>query len=155
MRARVRRKHGSRARRRSGRAQPRGSRRRSTSSTIDDERRDATVRLDIRNSRIEDFHDVWARARAFAFDGFSLQCAVAACFGRRSTTWTSARPLLRRRTGPDRRRDCEWVVTSSRPGRTLRPERVRVRQDASGMPGSLRLAVGRRHVRVVRRVPAR
>lgn len=56
------------------------------------EKFEAMVKLDTRNSRMKDFHDVWALAGAFAFDGTSLQRAVAACFERRGTLWTAETP---------------------------------------------------------------
>ena len=56
------------------------------------EKFEAMVKLDTRNSRMKDFHDVWALAGAFAFDGTSLQRAVAACFERRGTPWTAETP---------------------------------------------------------------
>jgi predicted nucleotidyltransferase component of viral defense system len=43
----------------------------------------AMVTLDTRNSRMKDFHDVWALSEAFAFEGRRLQAAIAACFARR------------------------------------------------------------------------
>lgn len=58
------------------------------------EKFEAMVKLDTRNSRMKDFHDVWALSRAFAFDGISLQAAVAACFERRGTPWTSEAPRV-------------------------------------------------------------
>ncbi len=50
------------------------------------------VELDIRNSRMKDFHDVWALSTAFAFNGPTLQRATAACFERRGTPWTDGVP---------------------------------------------------------------
>jgi hypothetical protein len=58
------------------------------------EKLQAMVTLDTRNSRMKDFHDLWALAGAFAFDGPSLQRAVAACFGRRDTPWASEAPRV-------------------------------------------------------------
>jgi len=58
------------------------------------EKFEAMVSLDVRNSRMKDFHDIWALAGAFAFDGPSLQRAVAACFERRGTPWTGERPRV-------------------------------------------------------------
>jgi len=56
------------------------------------EKFEAMVKFDTRNSRMKDFHDVWALAGAFAFDGPSLQQAVTACFERRGTPWTGEAP---------------------------------------------------------------
>jgi len=56
------------------------------------EKFEAMVKLDTLNSRMKDFHDVWALAGAFAFDGETLQRAVAACFERRGTPWSDEAP---------------------------------------------------------------
>ncbi len=58
------------------------------------EKFEAMVTLDTRNSRMKDFHDVWALTGAFAFDGSSLRRSVAACFERRGTIWTGATPRV-------------------------------------------------------------
>jgi hypothetical protein len=58
------------------------------------EKFEAMVSLDVRNSRMKDFHDIWALAGAFAFDGAPLGRAVAACFARRGTPWSSERPRV-------------------------------------------------------------
>lgn len=56
------------------------------------EKFEAMVKLDLRNSRMKDFHDLWALARFFRFKGPVLQAAVAACFQRRGTPWTEQIP---------------------------------------------------------------
>lgn len=56
------------------------------------EKFEAMVTLDRRNSRMKDFHDVWALSTAFAFDGPRLRSAIAACFARRGTAWTPEAP---------------------------------------------------------------
>lgn len=56
------------------------------------EKFEAMIKLGTRNSRMKDFHDIWALAGAFAFDGATLQRAVAACFSRRATPWTIEGP---------------------------------------------------------------
>jgi len=58
------------------------------------EKFEAMVKLDTQNSRMKDFHDVWALAGAFRFDGAALQGAVAACFERRRTAWTEETPRV-------------------------------------------------------------
>ena len=58
------------------------------------EKFEAMVKLDTRNSRMKDFHDVWALAGAFEFHGATLQRAVAACFDRRGTLWTDEAPRV-------------------------------------------------------------
>jgi hypothetical protein len=44
------------------------------------------------NSRMKDFHDVWALSSEFAFEAPVLREAIAACFERRGTVWTSEIP---------------------------------------------------------------
>jgi hypothetical protein len=56
------------------------------------EKFEAMVKLETRNSRMKDFHDIWALAGAFAFDGARLERAVAACFERRATAWADEVP---------------------------------------------------------------
>jgi hypothetical protein len=56
------------------------------------EKFEAMVKLDTRNSRMKDFHDVWALAGAFFFEGARLRSAVAACFERRGTVWPTGAP---------------------------------------------------------------
>lgn len=56
------------------------------------EKFEAMVKLDLRNSRMKDFHDIWALAGAFEFDGRSLRKAIAACFERRTIPWTLEKP---------------------------------------------------------------
>lgn len=58
------------------------------------EKFEAMVKLGTRNSRMKDFHDVWALADAFGFDGPSLLRAVAACFERRGAPWTGETPRV-------------------------------------------------------------
>jgi hypothetical protein len=58
------------------------------------EKFEAMVKLDTRNSRMKDFHDIWELAGTFAFDSESLQRAVAACFERRGTPWTEEAPRV-------------------------------------------------------------
>lgn len=52
----------------------------------------AMVSLDVQNSRMKDFHDIWALSNAFAFEGPSLRQAIAACFERRQTAWDEEAP---------------------------------------------------------------
>lgn len=56
------------------------------------EKFEAMVKLDVRNSRMKDFHDLWALARSFRFEGPMLQVAVEACFQRRGTPWAEEIP---------------------------------------------------------------
>ena len=58
----------------------------------------AMVYLGRTNSRMKDFHDVWALSEAFAFDGAELTRAVIETFSRRETAWTRDVPeVLERR----------------------------------------------------------
>jgi hypothetical protein len=52
----------------------------------------AMVALDDRNSRMKDFHDLWALSGALAFDGAALGRAISACFARRQTALTPEAP---------------------------------------------------------------
>lgn len=56
------------------------------------EKFEAMVQLGRRNSRMKDFHDVWALASAFAFQGPPLRRAVTQCFDGRGTAWLSDLP---------------------------------------------------------------
>jgi hypothetical protein len=56
------------------------------------EKFEAMVKLGTRNSRMKDFHDIWALADTFGFDGPPLQRAIAACFERRATPWLAEVP---------------------------------------------------------------
>jgi len=56
------------------------------------EKFEAMVKLGTRNSRMKDFHDLWALSEGFDFEGSALRGAVAACFERRGTRWTQEVP---------------------------------------------------------------
>ena len=56
------------------------------------EKFDAMVKLGRRNSRMKDFHDVWALSSKFAFEGPVLREALVACFERRRAPWTENPP---------------------------------------------------------------
>ena len=58
------------------------------------EKFEAMVKLDVRNSRMKDFHDVWALSTSFAFDGPVLRRAITTCFDRRGTPWTEEMPRV-------------------------------------------------------------
>ena len=47
----------------------------------------------MQNSRMKDFHDIWALSETFSFDGSLLREAIRACFARRATDWTTQTPL--------------------------------------------------------------
>ena len=56
------------------------------------EKFEAMVHLGRLNSQMKDFHDIWALSISFPFDGLELGNAVAKCFERRGTAWTSELP---------------------------------------------------------------
>lgn len=56
------------------------------------EKFEAMVRLGRRNSRMKDFHDIWALSSEFAFEGSMLREAVSTCFERRGMVWTPEVP---------------------------------------------------------------
>jgi len=49
------------------------------------EKLEATVKLDLMNSRMKDFYDIWILAREFEFEGEVLSHAIHATFERRQT----------------------------------------------------------------------
>ena len=57
------------------------------------EKFEAIVQLGQQNSRMKDFHDIWALSETFSFDGSVLREAIQACFARRGTDWTTRTPL--------------------------------------------------------------
>jgi len=56
------------------------------------EKFNAMVTLDTRNSRMKDFHDIWALSAQLPFDGQRTRQAIAATFERRGTAWTAEVP---------------------------------------------------------------
>jgi hypothetical protein len=56
------------------------------------EKFESMVKLGTQNSRMKDFHDIWALAGEFAFDGITLRNAITACFDRRGTAWAQEVP---------------------------------------------------------------
>ena len=57
------------------------------------EKFEAIVQLGQQNSRMKDFHDIWALSETFSFDGSVLSEAIKACFARRRTGWTTLAPV--------------------------------------------------------------
>ena len=58
------------------------------------EKFEAMVQLGAKNSRMKDFHDVWALSEAFDFEGTELRAAVQGCFKRRGTEWGPETPAV-------------------------------------------------------------
>ena len=61
-------------------------------STSVAEKFEAMVRFGHRNSRMKDFHDIWALSDRFFFDGEKLRRAIRDCFSRRGTDLNSEPP---------------------------------------------------------------
>ena len=61
-------------------------------STSVAEKFEAMVRFGQRNSRMKDFHDIWALSDRFIFDGEKLRQAIRDCCSRRGTDVTSETP---------------------------------------------------------------
>ncbi len=57
----------------------------------------AMVALNIANTRIKDFYDIWSLSRAREFDGATLAKAIAATFNRRATPLPEEAPLAQLR----------------------------------------------------------
>ena len=51
------------------------------------------VALDIANTRIKDFYDIWSLSRVREFDGATLAAAILATFKRRTTPLPQVAPL--------------------------------------------------------------
>ncbi len=56
------------------------------------EKFEAMVQLGFRNSRMKDFHDLWALSEQFDHDGAALRDALSCCFARRGTDWSAETP---------------------------------------------------------------
>lgn len=61
--------------------------------TVVAEKLHAMVELDINNSRMKDFYDLWILSRHFTFDGALLIQSIQLTFGRRQTPLPSTAPL--------------------------------------------------------------
>ena len=62
-------------------------------STSVAEKFEAMVQFGHRNSRMKDFHDIWALSDRFFFDGRKLRQAISDCFSRRGTDLNSEPPV--------------------------------------------------------------
>ncbi len=56
------------------------------------EKFDAMVQLGRDNSRMKDFHDIWALSSEFAFAGPALRAAIVGSFAQRGTAWSPELP---------------------------------------------------------------
>src|SRR5204862_8164682 len=57
------------------------------------EKFEAMVRLDLENSRMKDFYDIWVLSREFEFEGATVGAAIRATFKRRKMELAAATPL--------------------------------------------------------------
>jgi hypothetical protein len=64
-----------------------------TPETAIAEKLHAMVALDMANTRLKDFYDVWALSGALGFDGPTLGAAIRATFERRQTALPESRPI--------------------------------------------------------------
>ena len=77
--------------------------------TVVAEKFEAMVSLQLGNSRMKDFFDVWTLARAFPFDGATLSQALEATFARRRTSLPTQPPLaLTSAFGEDAAKQMQW-----------------------------------------------
>lgn len=72
------------------------------------EKFEAAISLGTRNSRMKDFHDLWALSEAFAFDGERLRRAVTSCLERRETSWRQPPVALRMTFYESEDLDARW-----------------------------------------------
>ena len=77
--------------------------------TVVAEKFEAMVSLELGNSRMKDFYDVWTLAHAFLFDGATLSHAIKATFARRGTPISVEPPIaLTSRFGEDPAKQKQW-----------------------------------------------
>jgi hypothetical protein len=77
--------------------------------TVIAEKFQAMVSLDMANSRMKDFYDIWIMARSFDFDGTLLKTAVERTFERRRTPVPAEAPIaLTARFYSDPAKEAQW-----------------------------------------------
>lgn len=78
--------------------------------TVVAEKFEALVALDLTNTRMKDFYDMWTLSRAFDFDGQTLLQAVCNTFERRKTALPDEMPLaLTERFGEEASKIAAWA----------------------------------------------
>lgn len=91
--------------------------------TVVAEKLEALVALDMRNSRMKDFFDLWVIAKTFAFDGPTLAAAVATTFERRKTPLPATAPAaLTEAFSQDAGKQAQWRAFLKRTSITLAPQ---------------------------------
>jgi hypothetical protein len=96
--------------------------------TVVAEKFQAIVALDMLNTRLKDFYDIWAIAGSFAFDGAVLSRAIQATFDRRQTplpveTPRRSRPPSLTRSRRNGQRSCGGPKSRWRPNRSRQSRR--------------------------------
>ncbi len=91
--------------------------------TVVAEKLEALVSLDMRNSRMKDFFDLWVIAKTFDFNGSTLAAAVAATFERRSTSFPQGLPVALTKTfSNDTGKQSQWRAFLNRTTIAIAPE---------------------------------
>jgi predicted nucleotidyltransferase component of viral defense system len=72
------------------------------------EKFEAMTKLDILNSRMKDFYDIWLLARQFDFDGATLAEAVSKTFANRGTAVQAGPPALSNTFADDPGKQAQW-----------------------------------------------
>src|SRR3546814_2239185 len=90
--------------------------------TVVAEKFQAMVALDMINTRLKDFYELWAIANAFEFDCTVLARAIAATFERRQTKDTAQIPAALRAAYADGR-PSPWAAFLQLTGIVIEPER--------------------------------
>src|SRR5215211_4366239 len=81
----------------------------------------ALVTLEILNTRIKDFYDIWSLSRGMEFEGAILANAIAATFARRATPLPQQTPRgLTEEFSEDPTKQALWRASSAREGLMLR-----------------------------------
>src|SRR3546814_6845584 len=109
--------------------------------TVVAEKFQAMVALDMINTRLKDFYDLWAIANAFEFDGTVLARAIAATFERRQTKVPAQIPAALTAAYADERLG-QWAAFLRRTEIVLAPEPF---PDGTGQIERL-VKIGRAHV---------
>jgi predicted nucleotidyltransferase component of viral defense system len=68
----------------------------------------AMVKLDVLNSRMKDFYDIWALSRAFDFSGVTLATAISATFDARNTSLRGEPTVFQDSFALDKGKEIQW-----------------------------------------------
>jgi len=101
--------------------QPRAALRAYPPETVIAEKFQAMVALDMLNSRMKDFYDLWAISRTFEFAGALLARAIATTFERRQTALPTTTPAALTRTFAVQKQ-VQWTAFVKRTEIVLAPE---------------------------------